>query len=149
MSQRLTSTSLAAEMVHADFGDARLSLRLARIMEVLGQQPEASFPSVFDDAGLEGAYRFWNNARVDFGTILEPQLVATAQRAEQEPTVRLIHDTTEFKFTGQSERPGLGRLRAKERGFLAHVTLAVGGDENRRPLGVIAARSWARSLAKT
>jgi len=39
----------------------------------------------------------------------------------------------------------LGRLRAKGRGFLAHVTLAVAGNETRCPLGVVAAKTWARA----
>jgi len=139
-----TQTWLAAEMIYADFGDLRLSKRLASIVDALERQPGASFPSVFDDAGLEGAYRFWNNARVGLGEILEPHIVGTRERAALEPVVRLIHDTTQFKFEGQCERPGLGRLRAKGRGFFAHVTLAAAGDESRRPLGVVAAKTWAR-----
>lgn len=135
---------LASEMINADLGDLRLSKRLASVVDALAQQPNGSFPSVFDDAGLEGAYRFWNNRRVSFDAILEPHIIATAERAAQEPVVRLIHDTTEFQFEGQSERPGLGRLRAKGRGFFAHVTLAVAGDESRQPLGVLAAKTWVR-----
>jgi hypothetical protein len=137
-------SELPSEMINADFGDARLSKRLASMVGTLESGPGASFPSVFDDAGLEGAYRFWNNARVTFENILEPHIVGTVERAACERVVRLIHDTSEFQFEGQSERPGLGRLRSKGRGFLAHVTLAASGDEDRRPLGIVAAQTWTR-----
>lgn len=135
---------VASEMVNADFGDARLSKRLASIVDALARRPEEGFPSIFDEAGLEGAYRFWNNPRVTFARILEPHVVATAERAEGRSVVRLVHDTTECRFEGVSERAGLGRVTTKGQGFFAHVTLAITSDEGRRPLGVLAARTWAR-----
>jgi len=49
--------------------------------------------------------------------------------------VRIVHDTSTFRFPG--ERGGLGVLRGGARGFLGHVALAVAANETREPLGVV------------
>jgi hypothetical protein len=132
-------STLVEEMVNADFGDVRLSQRLARIVAVIEGAPQASFPTVFDDAELEGAYRFWSNERVDSDAILEPHLASTGERAATEKRVRVLHDTTALNY-GESEREGLGRLREKAQGMFLHASLVVSADEARRPLGLVGAR---------
>jgi hypothetical protein len=49
--------------------------------------------------------------------------------------VRIVHDTTTFRFLG--DRARLGVLRGGAKGFLGHVALAVAPDETREPLGVV------------
>jgi hypothetical protein len=56
----------------------------------------------------------------------------------------VVHDTTEFEFSGDSRR-GLGPLRGSDQGFLAHVALAIAADGSRRPLGVLGVHTWRRA----
>ena len=54
--------------------------------------------------------------------------------------VRVLHDTTKFRFDG--EREVFGVLRHDAKGFFGHLALAVSADENREPLGVLAVRPY-------
>lgn len=129
---------LVAEMRGAQFGDARLSRRLVRIVETLQEAPDRSFPSLFDDTALEGAYRFFNNDQVTAGRILEPHIAATLGRMAGEPVTVVAHDTSTMSFDPEGCRKGLGRVRSAGQAFFAHVSLAVSGDGSRMPLGVLA-----------
>jgi len=81
--------------------------------------------------------------------VLEPHRAQTASRARSAGEVLVVHDTTELEFRGDERREGLGFLRTEvDQGFLLHVALAVSGDGKRRPLGVIASRTWTRTIRK-
>jgi hypothetical protein len=56
-----------------------------------------------------------------------------------------VHDTSTFRFPG--DREGLGILRGGARGFLAHVSLAVGADELRESLGVLSVHPYVHEEA--
>jgi hypothetical protein len=50
------------EFIGADFGDARLSKRLLKLVERLAVDPAVSFPEACrTDAELEATYRFFGN----------------------------------------------------------------------------------------
>ncbi len=104
----------------------------------LAEHPDESFPKALDDAGLEGAYRFFGNAKVTPEAILGPHLQRTAQRAAEVKRILVIHDTTEFEFGGQTRRTGLGRLIRPGQGFFGHFALATTADGKRKPLGLLA-----------
>src|SRR5262245_62982110 len=76
--------------------------------------------------------------------ILAGHFAQTAERAASESLVLAIHDTTEFRFSGEGKREGLGPLRGKGQGFFGHFTLLVAPTDPRRPLGVIAAQTIIR-----
>lgn len=100
--------------------------------------PETSIPKALaGDAAREAGYRFLKNEAVTFDKILAPHIAQTVERARKHGTVAVIHDTTEFEFSGESRREGLGRLRHKGQGFFAHTALAASADGQRRPLGVL------------
>ena len=84
MRDAMVVSELAApslEFVAIDLGDARLDLRLWRIVEALAEKPAASFPeSMGSDADLEGFYRFVNNRRVTPSKILAPHMEETCVR---------------------------------------------------------------------
>lgn len=107
--------------------------------------PAASFPAALGDgADLEAAYRFLGNPAVSAGAVLEPHYRQSAARCSERRTVIVAHDTTDFVFPG-TKRRGLGRIRGTvERGFLAHVALAVAWDAWREPLGVLHLETWTR-----
>jgi hypothetical protein len=125
-------------MSGAEFGDARLSRRLRKIVEAVQVAPDQSFPSLFDDGQLEGAYRFFNNETVTPEAILEPHVAATVARMATEPVALVVHDTSTMSFDPDGARRGLGRVRSEGQAFFAHVSLALSGDGSRMPLGVVA-----------
>ena len=97
-----------------------------------------------DDAELEGLYRFLNNPKVTWESILDPHQGATYKRIDESPTVAILHDTTAFEFDGR-ERTALGYLPTGRRGFFAHISLSVGlGQQAPRALGVPAMHLFSR-----
>lgn len=138
MVQRRGPADLATEMSGAEFGDARLSRRLRRIVEAVQVAPDQSFPSLFDDGQLEGAYRFFNNEAVTPEGILQPHVAATVARIASEPVALVVHDTSTMSFDPEGARRGLGRVRSAGQAFFAHVSLALSGDGTRKPLGAVA-----------
>ncbi len=138
---------IAQEFSGARFHDRRLTARLMRVVERAAPSPGKSIPQwAQGGAELDGVYRFLSNPRVTLDRILEPHVLQTVERCAQVDLVIVAHDTTECEFTGLVRRKGLGPLRSqKTQGFLAHVSLAISGDESRRPLGVLGVHTWTRS----
>jgi hypothetical protein len=128
---------LSAEVVDADLGDQRLTKRLGGLVDALASRPGESFPKALDDAELEGAYRFFGNAKVTPEAILEPHFRQTARRAAAHRNVLVVHDTTQFEFGGATHREGLGRLIRPGQGFFGHFALATSADGTREPLGLL------------
>jgi hypothetical protein len=93
---------------------------------------------LFDDTGLEGAYRFFNNDEVTPERILQPHVAATLTRMADEPVTLIVHDTSTMSFDPDGARRGLGRVRSAGQAFFAHVSLALSGDGTRMPLGALA-----------
>jgi hypothetical protein len=137
MVQALKISSLSLEMATGEFGDARLARRLEKIVGAISTAPDHSFPALFDDTALEGAYRFFNNERVTPERILEPHVLATRARMADESVVLVVHDTSTMSFDPEGARRGLGRIRSAGQAFFAHVSLALSGDGSRMPLGVL------------
>jgi len=129
--------ALSSEVADADLGDARLTQRLGLLIDSLADRPGESFPKALSDAELEGAYRFFGNAKVTPEAILAPHVRQTVLRATGRGDVLVVHDTTEFEFGGESKREGLGRLIRPGQGFFGHFALAVGADGDREPLGLL------------
>ena len=136
--KRIDVPSLGAELDDAELGDRRLNRRLGSLAERLADCPGESFPKALDDAGLEGAYRFFGNEKVTPEGILSPHIRQTARRAAALKQILVIHDTREFEFNGQAQRWGLGRLLRPGQGFFGHFALATSADGQRKPLGLLA-----------
>lgn len=122
-------------------GDARLDDRLARVVGLMAPAAADSFPDQMgDDANLEGLYRFLGNSKVTMETILAGHIRETHRRMRGRSVVRVLHDTSLFRFDG--DREGLGILMRGQKGFLGHFALAVAADETREPLGVLAVKPY-------
>lgn len=131
--------ALEGEFSGAALGDARLEDRAKQIVSRIAEAPADSFPDqMASDAELEALYRFLSNPAVTLDGLLEGHVRNTHERMKPHRVVRIVHDTTDFKYEG--DREGLGVLKRGARGFFAHMALAVGGDEAREPLGVLAVR---------
>lgn len=140
-------TPIEGEFTGADLGDKRRTARLLTIATRAALSPEKSFPKlVSSEAEREALYRFFSNDAVEWEDILEPHFVATVARAENETLTRVVHDTTDFVFTG--DREGLEPVFQNTKGFIGHFAMAVSGDENRIPLGVIGMLPYVRHKAE-
>jgi Transposase DNA-binding/Transposase DDE domain len=128
---------LSAEFRDADLGDERLNQRLGLLADRLDQRPGESFPKALNDSELEAAYRFFRNELVTPEGILAPHFRQTARRAAAASQVLVVHDTTQFEFSGQVKREGLGRLIRPGQGFFGHFSLATTADGTRKPLGLV------------
>lgn len=126
----------------AALGDERLNARLTRIIGQVAGSHGASLPKQARSvAALEATYRFLNNEKVSFETILAPHQRATVERIRAAGTCVLVaHDTTELAVN----REQMGELNGRYKGFLAHVSLAITADEAHAPLGVVAAENLFR-----
>jgi len=128
-------------------GDARLDARTRAIVQAIASSPADSFPQQEPTiAGREALYRFFSNPRVTIEGLLRGHAHATVERIAQHNVVRLVHDTSPFRFAG--DREGLGILRGAQRGFYGHVTLALAADDTREPLGVLAASAFIHADAE-
>jgi hypothetical protein len=127
---------ILAEFDGESLGDARLDERLRRIVALAAADPSESFPDQMESvADREALYRFLANPKVTLPGVLNGHIRQTHERIRDRGVVRIVHDTSTFRFVG--DRGGLGVLRGGAKGFLAHVALAVAGDETREPLGVL------------
>lgn len=131
------------ELGAAELGDARLSRRLVRLLQRLGEQPGASIPAACCGAGeTKAAYRLLSHEAVGWRDILGPHRLRSRQRMAGHGVVLCLQDTTELDFKGQ-QIEGLGRLSYEaQRGMYLHATYAV--SVQREPLGVLEAWMWAR-----
>ena len=130
--------------LRSEFGDERLDRRCEQIRTMAAARPGLSFPRMVRTEGQrEALYRFLGNDRVTMSAMLEPHLGATTRRMSEHAVVLAVHDTTEFSFAGEVQRPGLGLL-PNGQGFLGHFALAVEPKE-RLPLGVIGVETLSRT----
>jgi len=135
--------AIAHEFDGIDLGDKRRNARLVRVASRVAVSPGESFPRLMSSvAEREALYRLLNNDEVRWEDILAPHVAATAQRSTAQGLTRVVHDTTDFVFSG--DRDGMGPVMRETRGFFGHVALAVSGGEERVPLGVAGMMLYAR-----
>ncbi len=139
-----------AEFAGADVGDARLTKRLVKLADRLGDAPSASIPGACNGrAETQAAYRLFDQAREEkrglgWEEVLAPHMARTETRMAEHPVVLCLQDTTELDFNGQ-DMDGLGRLSYEaQRGMYLHPTYVV--TPQRLPLGIVDAWMWARPL---
>ena len=128
----------------APLGDARLSKRLVRSVEILSEQPMSSFPGVAggDRAAVKGYYRLIGqpaDSEVTPESILAPRRERTLRRMQGQETVLCIRDGTDLNFAEHGACRGLGYIGRNSGaqgtlGLHMHSTLAVNGEGI--PLGV-------------
>lgn len=138
------------EFAGADMGDARLTKRLIKLADRLGDAPSASIPGACNGrAETQAAYRLFDQARVQkrglrWEEVLAPHMARTEMRMAEHPVVLCLQDTTELDFNGQ-DMDGLGRLSYEaQRGMYVYPTYVV--TPQRLPLGLIDTWMWARPL---
>ena len=133
------------EVAGAKLGDKRLDARFAIVLSSLGDRPVLSIPAACGGrAEMKGAYRFFDNEKVAFETVLEPHIAKTKERMTEQKAVLLVQDTTEVDLTRpEQEVEGAGELDGPRRGVLLHEMHAFAPDG--LPLGT----AWAEVLNRT
>ena len=103
-------------------------------MSLAASDPGESFPAQMDSvADREALYRFLANPKVTLAGVLSGHVRQTHGWMRGRAVVRIVHDTSTFRFVGDRE----GRIRGGAKGFLGHLALAIAADETREPLGVL------------
>ena len=138
--------NISKEFLGADLGDARRDARVVKIAEAIAARPAESLPkALVTEAALEASYRLLENEDVGARALIAPHIRATLERCRTQTRVYAVSDTTEFTFSGDERREGLGALANNRQGFMAHFAIAVGGDGARRPLGLLGWNTWVRA----
>jgi hypothetical protein len=142
--------SLACELSTAEFGDKRLTKRLVTIVDSFHAKPNMSIPAATNGrAEMEGAYRFFNNDKVNPDAIHDPHRAATLERIRQVPVALLVQDTTELDLTRPRQQvKGSGPIASNSRtGAFYHPLMAFSTEG--LALGTVWSKSWAREKIET
>lgn len=137
------------EMENQAMGDARLNKRLANMIGTLSVEPSKSIPCANDTwPETLAAYRFFDNEKVSFDSIMTGHKAATLNRIQREPVVLIPQDTTFLNFATDSKSKEMGTLRTKDSNQqLLHTSIAI--TPSRVNLGVVDGSMWQRPEKKT
>jgi hypothetical protein len=135
---RSTDDRVTREFEGSSLGDPRRDQRLLALAEAMSRAPDKSFPQALSPAGLEGAYRFFGNPKVEPDAVLSGHVKQTLERLREAPLSLVLHDSSTMSFNSDGYREGLSSTGAKQQ-FVMHCSLAVAADGSRTPLGVLAA----------
>jgi hypothetical protein len=129
------------EFGFAQLGDRRRNQRLVNIAQHLAAHPGGTLPQAFPDwAELKAAYRFFDQAGVNFQQILSPHVERTRARCRRPGEYLIIEDTTLLDYSTHPAMVELGQMGNGLRGFELHSALAVGVESwtlTQRPEGVM------------
>lgn len=135
------------EVAGAQMKDQRLKSRLGQVLSQLSREPERSIPGACKQWGdVLGAYRFFDNDRVQVADILSGHKSATLARMADQQVVLVAQDTTFLSFERQQAKEGFGTIKETVRDeHLLHVNVAF--TAGRVNLGVLSAQLWQRPEA--
>ena len=127
-------------------GDTRLTARLLEMTGKFYDKPMAGIPAACGSAkAVKAAYRFLDNAAVEWQAILQPHYQATEERVREHSLVLVPQDTTTLNYSAHPHTVGLGPIGNDHegvRGLLLHDTLAF--TPQGTPLGLLNVQFWAR-----
>ena len=143
----MISSWVMDELRDVDLIDKRLEQRFRKLLDRLSKASTASIPAACQGrAEMVAAYRFFDNADVQFENILAPHIESSHRRVADQSVVLLVQDTTELDLTRpHSKVEGTGPLQhGKRNGALLHLLHAFTTDGT--PLGTMSAEAWAREV---
>jgi len=132
---------------NAEFGDKRLSKRLARILGQLSGNPTAQISAACKDPyQAKAVYRFLGNDEVSAEAItkITHEITMGNIHEAKPPVVLIIEDTTEFNYSNLKATGGLGSISGRKtaRGIECHSAIAAG--EMGEMFGLLAQKLWVR-----
>lgn len=131
----------------ADLPDARLNTRLASILRTFAQKPKDAIPQAAGDAhDAKGIYRFFQNHRFGYASLVEALARVTAAACGGAERVYVAHDSSSLNYSSLRTTTGLGRLGKGEGadGLILHSALALSSDGLLR--GLLSVELWARPV---
>src|SRR3974377_278299 len=133
------------EMAGARMKDRRLTKRLGLLLSQLSKDPERSVPSACKQWNdVLGAYRFFDNDRVEHTEGLSGHKAATLERMAEHQVILVAQDTTFLNLARSHPKEDFGTLKESEREeHLLHVNVAF--TDQRVNLGVLSAQFWQRT----
>jgi hypothetical protein len=140
---------VADEVSGARMKDRRLTRRLGQLLSQLSRDPERSVPSACKQwSDVLGAYRFFDNDRVEYVDVLSGHKAATIARAAGHQVILVAQDTTFLSLEKPHPKGDFGTLKETEREeHLLHVNVAFA--DSRVNLGVLSAKFWQRTGVTT
>ena len=140
---------IETELAAQDMGDIRLNKRMLSLTENLCKDPSLSIPCAnVTWAETLGAYRFFDNEKVTFDSIMSGHKAATLKRIQTEQVVLIPQDTTFLNFATDDKSKGMGTLRTKNSNQqLLHASIAI--NPGRVNLGVVEGSMWQREESTT
>jgi hypothetical protein len=137
------------EMAGARMKDQRLTKRLGLLLSQLSKDPERSVPSACKQwSDVLGAYRFFDNDRVEHADVLSGHKAATLERMAEHQVILVAQDTTFLSLVKSHPKADFGTLTVNEREeHLLHVNVAF--TDERVNLGVLSAQFWQRTGVTT
>lgn len=138
-----------SELAAQNMGDARLNRRMLRLTENLCRDPSLSIPCANASwAETLAAYRFFDNDKVTFNSIMSGHKISTLKRIQDEPVVLIPQDTTFLNFATDDKSKEMGTLRKKNSNQqLLHTSIAI--TPARVNLGVVDGSMWQRDDIST
>lgn len=136
---------VAEEIAGARMRDQRLKTRLGQVLSKLSKDPERSIPTACKQWNdVLGAYRFFDNDRVEYADVLSGHKAATLERMADHQVILVAQDTTFLSLEKSHPKEDFGTLTETEREeHLLHVNVAF--TDQRVNLGVLSAQFWQRS----
>src|SRR2546421_6962967 len=135
------------EVGQAQLGHAARTTRLVRVVEDLVAHPAESVPQACEDwAATKGAYRFWENERVEAAAIRRAHSEKTLARGPWQELILAIQETTDVDYSTHAATTGLGHLQGKRtkgklpQGLKVHSVLAV--SQEGVSLGLLFEHVW-------
>jgi hypothetical protein len=139
----------AEEFAGVDLQDQRLNKRLLLVSAQFAAQPQAQINQACEDwASAKGAYRLFENEKVNGERILAPHQQRTYARMACHSLILAVQDTTYFNYSHHPATQGLGLIGSVEDGqvgLIMPTTLAL--TPQGVPLGVLTQETWARHQA--
>lgn len=106
--------------------DKRRASRAVAIGTALAQRPGASIPQMFGSKyEVKAAYTFFDVEEVTPEKLQAGHRKLVLGEMREAGCYLLIEDDSEFGWSNEVERRGLGKTRKKKQGFILHTTLAV------------------------
>lgn len=134
------------EFGQANFGDRRLTKRLVTIAKDMYARPQAHIPQACQtQTRAKAAYRFFAHPETTMDSILNPHYQASLRRAEAEPLVFAVQDSTDLNYSAHPATKNLGPIGSTVTfpvGLMVHDTMLF--NKQGTPLGLLDVQCWVR-----
>jgi len=134
------------ELAAAQLPNQRLHRRGLILLRDFFARPQSQIPQACGSrAKTKAAYRFFDHHQVSMANVLCGHYEASMKRAQTQPVVLAVQDTTELNYSAHpaTEQLGpIGEKKTKQVGMLVHDTMLYNAEGT--PLGLLDVQCWIR-----